>query len=144
SGYNRVVPVICPDIFVRIYFGRYTETMSTARAQSRPATSDSPTSEVRRLATLLDTSQALTGTIDLKSGLHRVLEVLGRHHGAVRSSVVMLDDDTGQLQVEASDGLDRPGYRVSYQVGEGITGRVVESGKPIVVQIGRASCRERG
>ena len=107
------------------------------RAQSKPAT-DSPTNEVRRLATLLDTSQALTGTIDLKSGLHRVLEVLGRHHGAVRSSVVMLDEDTGQLQVEASDGLDRPGYRVSYQLGEGITGRVVESGKPIVVpQISR-------
>ena len=50
----------------------------------------------------------------------------------------MLDEDTGQLQVEASDGLDRPGYRVSYQLGEGITGRVVESGKPIVVpQISR-------
>ena len=50
----------------------------------------------------------------------------------------MLDEDTGQLQVEASDGLDRPGYRVSYQLGEGITGRVVESGKSIVVpQISR-------
>jgi Nif-specific regulatory protein len=112
--------------------------MSTARAQARPATTGTPNNEVRRLATLLDTSQALTGTIDLKSALHRVLEVLGRHHGAVRSSVVMLDEDTGQLQVEASDGLDRPGYRVSYQLGEGITGRVVESGKPIVVpQISR-------
>ena len=67
-----------------------------------------------------------------------MLEILGRHHGAVRSTVVMLDEDTGQLQVEASDGLDRPGYRVSYQLGEGITGRVVESGKPIVVpQISR-------
>src|SRR5262245_30940815 len=111
--------------------------MSTARTAARAA-SDVHTSEVRRLATLLDTSQALTGTIDLKAGLHRVLEVLGRHHGAVRSSVVMLDEETGQLQVEASDGLDRPGYRVSYQLGEGITGRVVESGKPIVVpQISR-------
>ncbi len=50
----------------------------------------------------------------------------------------MLDEDTSQLQVEASDGLDRPGYRVSYQLGEGITGRVVESGKSIVVpQISR-------
>src|SRR5438132_6964110 len=102
--------------------------MSTARAQARPAT-DTPNREVRRLATLLDTSQALTGTIDLKSGLHRVLQVLGRHHGAVRSSVVMLDEDTRQLQGEASDGLDGPAYRVSYQLGEGITGRGVESGK---------------
>src|SRR5688572_11620372 len=110
--------------------------MSTARTAVKPA--ESSTREVRRLATLLDTSQALTGTVDLKSGLHRVLEVLGRHHGAVRSTVVMLDEDTGQLQVEASDGLDGHAYRVSYQLGEGITGRVVESGKPIVVpQISR-------
>ena len=110
--------------------------MSTARTAAKPV--ESSTREVRRLATLLDTSQALTGTIDLKAGLHRVLEILGRHHGAVRSTVVMLDEDTGQLQVEASDGLDRPGYRVSYQLGEGITGRVVESGKSIVVpQISR-------
>ncbi len=110
--------------------------MSTARTATKPA--DASAREIRRLATLLDTSQALTGTLDLKAGLHRVLEILGRHHGAVRSTVVMLDEDTGQLQVEASDGLDRPGYRVSYQLGEGITGRVVESGKPIVVpQISR-------
>jgi Nif-specific regulatory protein len=110
--------------------------MSTVRTAAKPA--ESSTREIRRLATLLDTSQALTGTIDLKAGLHRVLEILGRHHGAVRSTVVMLDEDTGQLQVEASDGLDRPGYRISYQLGEGITGRVVESGKSIVVpQISR-------
>ena len=110
--------------------------MSATRTATKPA--DASTREIRRLATLLDTSQALTGTLDLKAGLHRVLEILGRHHGAVRSTVVMLDEDTGQLQVEASDGLDRPGYRVSYQLGEGITGRVVESGKPIVVpQISR-------
>jgi hypothetical protein len=87
--------------------------MTATRTAVRPA--DSHNSEVRRLATLLDTSQALTGTLDLKAGLHRVLEILGRHHGAVRSTVVMLDEDTGQLQVEASDGLDRPGYRVSWQ-----------------------------
>jgi Nif-specific regulatory protein len=125
-----------PD-FHRTFLSGPTLIMSTARTASRPA-SESHSSEVRRLATLLETSQALTGTIDLKAGLHRVLEVLGRHHGAVRSSVVMLDEDTGQLQVEASDGLDGPGYRVSYQLGEGITGRVVQSGKSIVVpQISR-------
>ena len=122
---------VSPYIIVRIIF-----LMNTARIAAKAA--ETSTREVRRLATLLDTSQALTGTIDLKAGLHRVLEILGRHHGAIRSTVVMLDEDTGQLQVEASDGLDRPGYRVSYQLGEGITGRVVESGKAIVVpQISR-------
>ena len=39
----------------------------------------------------------------------------------------------GELNVEASDGLDRPAHAVQYRMGEGITGRVVETGKPIVV-----------
>jgi Nif-specific regulatory protein len=88
--------------------------------------------EHRRLSTLLEVSQALSGTLNLKSALHRVLEILGRHHGAVRSMVTMLRDG-GELFVEAADGLDRPAQSVQYRMGEGITGRVVETGKPIVV-----------
>ena len=106
--------------------------MPSSARSARPA-ADSKTGEIRKLSTLLETSQALTGTLDLTAGLHRVLEILARHHGAVRSSVVVLDEESGQLRVQASDGLDRPGYRISYQIGEGITGRVVESGRPIVV-----------
>jgi Nif-specific regulatory protein len=39
----------------------------------------------------------------------------------------------GALRVEASDGLADTSRPVRYEVGEGITGKVVESGKPIVV-----------
>ncbi len=88
--------------------------------------------EHRRLSTLLEVSQALSGTLNIKSALHRVLEILGKHHGAVRSMVTMLRDG-GELFVEAADGLDRPAQSVQYRMGEGITGRVVETGKPIVV-----------
>jgi Nif-specific regulatory protein len=110
----------------------------TTPSRAARASGDPQVSEVRKLSSLLETSQALTGTLDLTAGLHRVLEILAQHHGAVRSSVVLLDGETGQLRVQASDGLDSPNYRVSYQVGEGITGRVVESGRPIVVpQISR-------
>jgi len=88
--------------------------------------------ENRRLSTLLEVSQALSGTLNIKSAFHRVLEILARHHGAVRSMIVMLRDG-GELFVEASDGLDRPSQAVQYRLGEGITGKVVETGKPIVV-----------
>src|SRR5713226_7646488 len=82
--------------------------------------------EDRRLSTLLEVSQALSGTLNLKAALHRVLEILARHHGAVRSLVTLLREG-GELSVEASDGLDRPAQAVQYQMGEGITGRVVET-----------------
>ena len=61
-----------------------------------------------------------------------MLEILARHHGAVRGIVSLLHAD-GELRVEASDGIGEAGKTVSYRVGEGITGRVVQSGKPIVV-----------
>ncbi len=89
--------------------------------------------EVRKLSTLLEASRALSGTLDLKAALHRVLEILGKHHGAVRSLIVLLDGDTGQLSVEAADGLVRTEPKARYALGEGITGRVVQGAKPIVV-----------
>jgi Nif-specific regulatory protein len=88
-------------------------------------------SEVRRLSSLLEVSQAMSGSLNLKASLHRALEVLASHHGAVRGIVSLLHPG-GELRVEASDGLGDVS-RVRYQLGEGITGRVVQSGKPIVV-----------
>ena len=89
--------------------------------------------EIRKLSTLLEASQALSTTLDLKEGLQRVLEILGTHHGAIRSTVVLLDDETGDVKIEASAGAITPGKRVRYRIGEGITGEVLQTGKPIVV-----------
>src|SRR6185295_15287265 len=90
------------------------------------------TREARRLATLLEMSQALSGTLNLKSSLHRLLEILSKRHGALRSIVTLVAEE-GDLYIEAADGLDEPAQAIRYRVGEGITGRVVESSKPIVV-----------
>ncbi|HEY7173180.1 MAG TPA: sigma 54-interacting transcriptional regulator [Vicinamibacterales bacterium] len=88
--------------------------------------------ESRRLSTLLEVSQALSGTLNLRSALHRVLEILAKHHGIVRSLVV-LQHENNELHVEAADGLDAPSHAVRYRVGEGIVGKVVESSRPIVI-----------
>jgi Nif-specific regulatory protein len=104
--------------------------MAKARPVSDPAATHAR--EGRRLSTLLEVSQALSGTLNLRAGLHRALEILAKHHGIVRSLVVMLRD-AGDLHVEASDGLDAPSHAVRYRVGEGIIGKVVESGRSIVV-----------
>src|ERR1700712_5760651 len=88
--------------------------------------------ESRRLSTLLDVSHALSGTLNLRSALHRGLEVPAKHHGSVRSLVV-IQRENNELHVEASDGLDAPSHAVRYRIGEGIVGKVVESSRPIVV-----------
>ena len=90
--------------------------------------------EARKLATFLETGQILAGTFELKNAMSRVLETLGRHHGMTRGVVTLIDQDTSELHIVASHGLDQNGaHRVKYRLGEGITGRVVETGKPVVV-----------
>jgi Nif-specific regulatory protein len=87
--------------------------------------------EIKRLGSLVDISHALSGTLDLRSALHRVCEHLTGHHGVVRSMLTLLED--GALHVAASDGLGAERRAARYRVGEGITGRVVETGRPVVV-----------
>jgi Nif-specific regulatory protein len=89
------------------------------------------TRDARRLSTLLEVSQALSGTLNLKSSMQRVLQILIRHHGVVRGMVTLLRE--GELHVEAVEGFDDRARTISYKVGEGITGQVAQSGKPIVV-----------
>jgi Nif-specific regulatory protein len=90
--------------------------------------------EARKLATFLETGQALAGTYGLRGAISRVLETLGRHHGVVRGVVMLLDSGTSELGIIASHGLEETAVRrIKYRIGEGITGRVVETGKPVVV-----------
>ena len=89
------------------------------------------TRDARRLSTLLEVSQALSGTLNLKAAMTRVLAILIRHHGVVHGMVTLQRE--GELAVEATEGFDDRARVVRYKMGEGITGQVVQSGKPIVV-----------
>ena len=106
--------------------------MSVARDES-VASPRGATREIRRLSSLIEISQALSGTLNLSAALPEALDVLERHHQVVRSAVTLLDEETGELTIKASTGLSADGQRARYRLGEGITGRVVDTGKPIVV-----------
>src|SRR5258708_34203814 len=89
-----------------------------------PVARSAGTGEIRKLTTLLETSQALSGTLNLRSALHRVLEVLGRHNGAIRSTVALLQDDGQEIVVDVADGPGRTGAKAArVKIGEGITRR---------------------
>ncbi len=107
--------------------------MSSNVATDSTALPMSNAAEVRKLSTLLEASQALLKEPNLKAALTQVLEILGRHHGAVRSAVVLVNERTNEIALEASVGAIEPGKRVRRELNEGITGRVLASGKPIVV-----------
>ncbi len=90
------------------------------------------TNESKKLTTLIELNQALSGTLNLKHALHRVLEILERRQGMFRSTITLLHSDS-ELHIEASNGITAEGQRAQYALGEGITGRVVASGKPVVI-----------
>ena len=105
----------------------------TSRAASDANDPRGATKEIRRLSSLIEISQAMAATLNLNIALPQALDILERHHRVVRSAITLLDEETGELSIKASLGIAPDGQRVRYRLGEGITGRVVESGKPIVV-----------
>ncbi len=89
---------------------------------------------VRKLSTLLEISQTLSSSLDFRTALIQVLELLEENHGSVAGTVTLLDEQSGELRIEAATGIPwQAQRRAKYKVGEGVTGRVVESGRTVVV-----------
>jgi Nif-specific regulatory protein len=86
------------------------------------------------LALLYDLSQVLAAPGPLPSGLQHVLKILARRAGMERGTITILNPETAEIQIEVAHGLTAEARRRGrYKLGEGITGRVVETGEPAVV-----------
>lgn len=104
-----------------------------AEVPTRPAPRLIESPEASELGALIEVSRALSDTLDLSAALTAVLEVLKHHHGIIRSVVTLRDGDREELAIEAGLGVSDGAQRTRFRIGEGITGRVVETGEPIVV-----------
>src|SRR5262249_7037801 len=94
--------------------------------------------EMRKLSTLAEISHFLASSMTFKAALHRVLEILERHHGMIIAAVTLMHEKTEELYLEAVNGISLSNQSLRYLLGENITFRVIESGKPVVVpQISR-------
>ena len=82
---------------------------------------------------LVEAGQVLGGELSPRVAFDKVLQILKERHGVVRGAVTLLDARSSEIRVEVSCGLTDAGRIARYRLGEGITGRVVETGKPIVV-----------
>ncbi len=90
--------------------------------------------EIRELTALYEISRAISSTLNLKEVMHKIMEVLHEKMGMERGTLTLLDSKTKELSIEVGYGLEKEAIRRGrYLVGEGITGRVVAAGKPMVV-----------
>jgi len=82
---------------------------------------------------LLEVSQALGSTLDTRAAVEKVLEILDRELGMKRGAIALLEGE-GDLKIQYAYGLSEgERQRGRYKVDEGVTGKVVASGRPIIV-----------
>ena len=90
--------------------------------------------KIQELSMLFDISQTLDSSLDLRDSLGPVLEIIARHKGIIRGSLNLLNRETGEITIEAAFGLSpQQQRRGRYRVGEGVIGKVFQSGKPAVI-----------
>ena len=89
--------------------------------------------EIAPLVLLADINAELVGARNSRGGLQRALEILAQQRRVLQTSIVLKDPDSDQLQIVASEGLTPEGQRATWAIGEGVTGRVVQSGRPVVI-----------
>jgi Nif-specific regulatory protein len=71
---------------------------------------------------------------DLRPSLYRVLEILSSAMGMHRGAITIMNPLRQEIRIEAAHGLSAEAIqRGRYKPGEGITGRVIQSGRPIIV-----------
>jgi Nif-specific regulatory protein len=90
--------------------------------------------KIQELTTLYEISHTMASVLDFKSVSNQILKVLAEQLDMNRGTVTLLDKKTGQLSIEAAHGLTKEEIeRGKYRIGEGVTGKVVEKGEPMII-----------
>ena len=90
--------------------------------------------DLQELQILFEISQILDRSMDLREVVGPVLESLANHMSMVRGTLTLVDRQTGEIFIDAAHGLsESQKERGRYRVGEGVTGKVIQTGRPMVV-----------
>ena len=88
----------------------------------------------RELDALFRISQILASPVRQRQKLSAVLDVMHTDLGMTRGTIVLVGPDGKDLTIEVAHNLSETQHQaVKYRIGEGITGRVVETNRPAVV-----------
>jgi len=89
---------------------------------------------IEEVTLLYEISLALNEHLELKKSLYKVLDILSTSMDMVRGTITILDLMRNEIFIEVAHGISRSAVsRVKYKLGEGITGRVIQSGKGVAI-----------
>ena len=90
--------------------------------------------KIEDITLLYEISETLNEHMDLKKSLYTVLDLLANAMQMMRGTVTILNPITNEIGIEVAHGLSQSAMeRGKYKVGEGITGRVIQTGKPVAI-----------
>ncbi|WP_018526269.1 nif-specific transcriptional activator NifA [Alkalispirochaeta alkalica] len=90
--------------------------------------------KLEELSLFFEISQILDQSLDLKQVIQPVLTAVTDHLGMLRGTITLLNRKSGEILIEAAYGLSpTERKRGRYKLGEGITGKVVQSGQSKVI-----------
>lgn len=83
---------------------------------------------------LYEISEALNEHLDLKKSLYKVLDILSSSMNMLRGTITLLHSLRNEISIEVAHGLSESAMQKGkYKLGEGITGRVIETGKAVTI-----------
>jgi Nif-specific regulatory protein len=89
---------------------------------------------LKTLSLLFEISQTFEKSMDLNEVIQPVLRLVAEHTGAMRGTLTILNRNTGEISIDTAYGLSTSQLeKGKYKLGEGVTGRVVQSGQPMIV-----------
>jgi Nif-specific regulatory protein len=90
--------------------------------------------KIRSLSLLVEISRCLDKNMDLHKAIHPVLELIAEHMGMLSGMITLLNREKGEIVIDASFGLSATQReKGKYKLGEGITGKVVQTGEPAII-----------
>ncbi len=89
---------------------------------------------IEEITLLYEITKALNEHLDLKTSLYKVLDILSSSMNMVRGTITILNPVRNEITIEVAHGLNPSAMqKVKYKLGEGITGRVIETGKAVTI-----------
>jgi Nif-specific regulatory protein len=86
------------------------------------------------LTTLYRIAHLLSSGGSIEKTMESVLDILETHAGMKRGMISILNPQSSELNVDVARGISESGkLRGKYRLGEGITGKVVATGRPIAI-----------
>jgi len=90
-------------------------------------------SNQKKLSLLVEINQAISRALELQESLQATLAILENGYHIKSGAIFLTNEDNQSLSMAASIGYRKNVAKTEYVYGEGLTGRVAETAKPVII-----------